>query len=81
MGRGSSGPMGFDILGIGMTVALFHSLGKVDISIEVLMILSNTSGRARCKSFHICVAIIGVPLDLKSFISFNFAVSSGRAGC
>ena len=78
MGRRSSGPMGFNTLGIGMTVALFHSVGKVHISIEVLIILSSKSCRARNRSFHIRVAIMGVPLNLKSCISFIFAIRSWR---
>ena len=53
MGQRSSGPIGFDIFGIGMTVALFHSVGKVDISIEVLMILRSRSEQATGVS--ICV--------------------------
>ena len=76
MGQRSAGPIGFDTFGIGMTVALFYSVGKVDISIEVLMILRSRSGQARNKSFHIRVAIMGVPLDLKSFISFIFTFNS-----
>ena len=44
MGQRSSGPIGFDIFGIGITVALFHSVGKVEKSIVVLMILRSRSG-------------------------------------
>ena len=76
MGRRSSGPIGFDIFGIGITVALFHLVGKVDKSFVVLMMLRSRSGRARNKSFHIRVNIIGVPLDLKSFISLILLFNS-----
>ena len=76
MGQRSSGPMGFVTLGIGITDAFFHSVGKVDMSIVVLMMLRSRSGRARNKSFHIRDDIMGVPLDLKSFISLILLFNS-----
>ena len=76
MGRRSSGPMGFVTLGMGITDAFFHSVGKVDISIVVLIRLRSKSGRSRNKSFHIREDTMGVPLDLKSFISLILLFNS-----
>ena len=44
MGLKSPGPIGFDTLGIGITVAFFQCSGKTFVSIDALKILRRKKG-------------------------------------
>ena len=80
MGRRSSGLNGFDTLGMGTTVAFFHLLGKVLVSIDLLIIVYNNTGLFLKTIFHILEATEGNPLDLNILISFIFLLSSSIVG-
>ena len=80
MGRRSSGPIGLVILGIGTTVAFFHTLGYIFESMEAIRILYSRSGFFWGTNFQIREEISGKPLDLKTLMSFFFLIKSILSG-
>ena len=77
IGPRSSGPIIFDTLGSGTTVANFHDLGKAKLS--KIVSTSSNSKLDSCKNnnFHILDAISGRPLDLHTFIFLiHFKITS-----
>ena len=80
MGQRSSGPIGFDIFGIGTTVAIFHALGYIFESMEAIRISYNRSGLFCKTNLQIREEINGRPLDLKTLMSFILLIRSALVG-